>query len=274
MSLFVINSEKCKRDGICVAECPLQLIELKDKKSVPMPIDGADEMCINCGHCVAVCPHGAMSLATMKSEECAPVQKDLLPRLEQVEHLMRSRRSIRTYQDKAIGREKFEKLLDIARYAPTGTNSQQVKWVVVNSREGVRNMAGMVVDLIRHMISEKHPLAESYRLPGFVKAWEAGIDLISRGAPGLVIAHAPKDYMMAQTDSTIALTFLDLAAPSFGLGTCWAGFFMIAASQWPPLQQALALPEGNACFGAMMIGYPKYKYHRIPQRNAAMVEWL
>src|SRR5208337_5190217 len=154
------------------------------------------------------------------------------------------------------------------------SNSQQVKWLAVNSREEVQSMSGLAVDLIRHMIAEKHPMAERYRKFGIVKAWEAGIDIITRGAPGLVIASAPKDYRIAQTDSTIALTFLDLAAPSFGLGTCWAGIFMMAASQWPPLQQALALPEGHACFGAMMIGYPKYRYHRLPLRKEADITWL
>ena len=134
-------------------------------------------------------------------------------------------------------------------------------------------MAGLVVDLIRYMIEEKHPMGERYSLPRFVEAWETGTDLISRGAPGLVIAHAPKDYTLAQTDSAIALTFLDLAAPSFGLGSCWAGFFMMAASHWPPLQQALELPEGHACFGAMMLGYPKYEYHRLPLRKEADITW-
>lgn len=273
MGLFNIDSEKCKRDGICVAECPMRILEMKEASSAPSPVEGAEKLCIRCGHCVAVCPHAAFSLADMKTEDCPPIQKDMALNTEQVEHFLRSRRSIRAYRDKEIEPEKLGKLIDIAHYAPTGSNSQQVKWLVVNSREGVRGMAGLVVDLIRQMIEAKNPLAERYRMPGMVKAWEAGLDLICRGAPGLVVAHAPKDYMMAQTDCTIALTFLDLAAPSFGLGTCWAGFFMIAASQWPPLQKALALPEGNACFGAMMIGYPKYTYHRMPLRKEADITW-
>jgi nitroreductase len=66
---------------------------------------------------------------------------------------------------------------------------------------------------------------------------------------------------------------LDLAAPSFALGTCWAGFLMMAASHWPPLQNALSLPEGYACFGAMMIGYPKYKYQRLPLRKEPDIMW-
>ena len=273
MGLFEINAKKCRHDGICVAECPVSILEMKDPSSAPTPVEGAEERCIRCGHCVAVCPHGAFSLTEMKTKDCPPVKKDLPLSVEHVEHFLRSRRSIRTYQDKAIEHGKLEKLIGIARYAPTGSNSQQVKWLVVNSREGVRELTGMVIDLIRHMIKEKHPMAEAYRLPSFVKAWELGTDRISRGAPALVITHAPKGYAMAPVDCAAALTFLDLAAPSFGLGTCWAGFFMLAISQWPPLQQALALPEGNACFGVMMVGYPKYKYYRLPLRKEADITW-
>jgi nitroreductase len=250
------------------------ILEMKDDSSAPMLVQGAEELCIRCGHCVAVCPHGAFSLAEMKTEDCPPVRSALVLSVEHVEHFLRSRRSIRTYQDKAIERNKLERLLDIARYAPTGSNSQQVKWLTVNSREGVRSMSGLVVDLIRHMNAEKHPMAERYRKFDIVKAWESGTDIVTRGAPGLVIAHAPKDYINAKTDCAIALTFLDLAAPSFGLGGCWAGIFTMAATQWPPLQRALALPEGHACFGAMMIGYPKNKYHRLPLRKEADITWL
>ncbi len=273
MSFFIIDDKKCKRDGICVAECPLGLLEMKDPSLPPSPIIEGEQRCIRCGHCVAVCPQGAFSLSEMKTEECPPMKESMRFGVEQVEYLLRSRRSIRVYSDKEIERDKLTALLDIARYAPTGSNSQQVKWLVVDSREGVRDIISLVVDLLRHMIAEKHPMAEKYRFAAMVKAWESGIDLIGRRAPGLVIAHAPKNYMMAQTDCSIALTFLDLAAPSFGLGTCWAGFFMAAAANWPPLLKALALPERNACFGAMMIGYPKHTYHRLPLRKAADISW-
>lgn len=273
MGFFTIDEKKCKRDGICVAECPLRILEMKDPSMPPTPVEGAANICIKCGHCVAVCPHGAFSHSAMSAEDCPSVREDMSLSIEHVEHFLRARRSIRSYQDKAVEQAKLSKLIDIAHYAPTGHNSQQLKWLAINSYEAVQEMAGMVVDLMRHMITAKHTMADKYRLSGFVKDWEAGTDRICRGAPCLLVVHAPKDYMLAQADCTIALSFLDLAAPSFGLGTCWAGLFMMAASQWLPLKDALALPEGNACFGAMMIGYPKYKYHRLPLRAKADITW-
>ncbi len=273
MGLFSIDREKCKRDGICVSECPLRIIELRGDSPVPTPVEGAEQVCIRCGHCVSVCPHGAFSHSDMKPGDCPPVRRELALSIGQAEYFLRSRRSIRTYKDKRIEREKLQRLIEVARYAPTGTNSQQVGWLVIDSKEGVSSMAAMTIDWMRHMVQEDNPFARAYRMAGIVRAWEGGLDLICRGSAGLVIVHAPAEYAAAQVDSTIALTYLDLAAPSFGLGTCWAGFFMIAASCWPPLQQALDLPEGRRCCGAMMIGYPKYIYHRLPLRREPNITW-
>jgi nitroreductase/NAD-dependent dihydropyrimidine dehydrogenase PreA subunit len=267
-----VDQEKCRHDGICTAVCPVGIIEMKDG-SLPNLIAGMEDTCITCGHCVAICPHGALSLDTMSVEECPPLKAQLKIDSEQLGLLFRSRRSIRAYSDKEVEREKLARLIDMAHYAPTGSNSQQVQWLVINSREQLQAMAAANIDMLRYLIKEEHPLAKSYRLERLVAAWEAGKDPILRGAPALIIAHAPKAYSIAQVDSTIALTFFDLAAPALGLGACWAGIFMMAAAQWPALQEALALPEGNICCGALMVGYPKYDYHRLPTRKEAVVCW-
>lgn len=68
---------------------------------------------------------------------------------------------------------------------------------------------------------------------------------------------------------TIALTYLELAVPSFGLGARWAGYFNAAANMWPPMQKLMGLPEGHVSFKAMMVDYPKYRYQRLPIRNVA-----
>jgi nitroreductase len=189
------------------------------------------------------------------------------------EGFLRARRSIRVYRDKPVEREKLARLIEVARYAPTGSNSQRLGWIVIGSRERVKTLAGMVVDFFRHLAASGSPLAGSYRLGDRVAAWDSGIDVISRGAPALVAAHAPKEYGLGTVDCALALTYLDLMAPSLDLGSCWGGFFMMAAAHWPPLQQALGLPEGHACHGVMMVGYPKFAYYRLPMRNPPTIQW-
>jgi nitroreductase len=74
-------------------------------------------------------------------------------------------------------------------------------------------------------------------------------------------------------DPFIALSFLDVAAPALGLGTCWAGYLMAAIPQSPPLKEALGLSEAVTSLAAMMVGYPKYRYHRLPPRNEPQIAW-
>ncbi len=273
MTLITIDEKKCKRDGICVAECPIKILTMKTPESFPQPVPGADELCINCGHCVAVCPHGAFHHQNLQPEDCPEVRKEWLLSPEQAEHFLRNRRSFRTYKDKAVEKETLAKLIDVATYAPSGHNRQPVHWMVLHDKAELKRLTGLVVDWMRYMIKEQPAMAGPMHLDMIVGAWEAGVDVVCRNAPHLIMAHGDKTDPTTQASCTIALTYLELAAQPFGLGACWAGYFNVAATFWPPLQKALALPENHGSFGAMMVGYPKYKYHRLPLRRKARVTW-
>jgi len=272
-NLFEIDLEKCKRDGICAAVCPLKLITVSEEDKLPLPIDKAEKQCIRCGQCVAACPYGAFSLNVMKPEECAPFDAKLLPSPEQAKSFLTSRRSIRVYKKQPVDRETLADIIDTARYAPTAVNIQPVKWLVIENADEVNRLAGLVVDWMRNVIKEDPELAKGLGMKRFVADWEAGEDRICRGAPHLIIAHANGAIAAAQSSCTIALTYLELAAFSKGLGACWAGFFHRAATLYPPITQALNLPEGHQVFGAMLVGYPRYRYYCIPQRKKAAVTW-
>jgi nitroreductase/NAD-dependent dihydropyrimidine dehydrogenase PreA subunit len=272
MPLFVVDPERCKRDGVCVAECPTRIIELTPGDGIPhVPVE-AEEFCRNCGHCVAVCLHGAASITSMAPEQLPRVRPDWLLGREQVTHFLRARRSIRTYMPRPVEREVLAGLLDVARFAPSASNRQAVRWFVIYGAAEVRRLAGLTVDWMRAGLPSQPPAAQR-NARRFVEGWDSGIDMVCRGAPHLVIACAPADYPWATVDSAIALTYLELAAPSFALGACWAGILTNAARQWRPLQDALTLPDGQVFCGAMMIGYPRYRYTRLPLRNAAQVTW-
>lgn len=273
MNLFSVDMEKCKGDGICVAECPVHIIVMGDSSASPEPVDDASELCIHCGHCVAVCPHGAVSHQSMSSDRCPPFRKGWLPDAQRVEHFLRSRRSIRTYRKQPVDRETIEKLIDIARYAPSGHNSQPVRWLVIYDSGEVKRLAGLVVDWMKHLCEEQREFALSLHMDRIIEAWDKGVDSVCRAAPHLIVAHAPKDDRTAPAACTIALSYLELAAPSFSVGACWAGYFNTAASVWPPVRDALGLPQGHANLGALMIGFPQYAYYRLPLRDAPLITW-
>jgi len=272
MPLFVVDPARCRGDGICVDECPTRIIELKSGDPTPCVPAEAEEFCRNCGHCVAVCPHGAASITGMAPEQLPRLRSDWRPGPEQITHFLRARRSIRTYTPQTVEREVLAKLIDVARFAPSASNRQAVSWVVIYDAAEVHRLAGLTVDWMRAGLTSQTAAARRNTLR-FIAGWESGLDMVCRGAPHLVIAGAPASYPWAATDGAIALTYLELAATSFGLGACWAGILTNAARQWPPLQEALALPEDHIVGGAMMIGYPRYRYYRLPSRNEAQVMW-
>lgn len=273
MSLFVVDKAKCGLCGICVTACPAGLIKISDAEPVPMPVDGDDEGCFDCGHCVAACPNEALSHKHATPEQCLPIREEWRVRPEQVGQLMRSRRSIRNYEDRAVPRETIADLLDIARFAPSGCNTQPVHWLVIHDTDQVRQISAMVIDGLRNLLKQDLDFAMHEVLERLVKAWDDGADIVSLGAPHLMIAHGPKANPMAPSAGIIAQTYLELAASAFGLGACWMGLVDMTANTWPPLRRFLALPEGHVVLGTVAIGHPQFQYARIPPRHALRVSW-
>ncbi len=272
MNLITVNEQTCNRDGLCAAVCPINIIDFKPGV-YPAQIAEAENLCIKCGHCVAVCLTMSLQHRDIPLACCPEIQKELLISAEQCELFLRQRRSIRVYQDKPVPRENMTKLIEIARYAPSGHNSQSAQWLVIDSREELRKLSGIVADWMRWMLTNMTSFALSMHMDRTLGRWEQGHDVILRAAPALIIAHAEKSDRLAPSTCTIALSYLELAATSMNLGGCWAGYFNAAATTFPPMMAALALPEGHQSYGAMMVGFPKYRYKRLPPRKQPVINW-
>jgi nitroreductase/NAD-dependent dihydropyrimidine dehydrogenase PreA subunit len=273
MSLITVDQEKCNHDGICVAECPTRVIRMDSKEDYPSPTSDFQDVCIKCGHCVTVCPTGALSLDWLNPEDCKPIKQGLSVTPEQAEQFLRGRRSIRAFKEKTVPQTILEKLLEIACSAPSAKNQQPWHWIVVQEPAEVRRLAGMVIDWMRMVIQNNPEATETMGFIRVVARWDEGYERICRGAPHVIVAHADKNWGFGAEDCTLALSLLDLYAKSLGLGACWGGYFYKAVNAYPPLCEALGLPSDHLAFGAMMVGYPKFKYQRIPIRNRPRVTW-
>jgi nitroreductase/NAD-dependent dihydropyrimidine dehydrogenase PreA subunit len=273
MGLLKIDESKCQKDGICAASCPTGIIRLRDGNGFPEMVPGGDPMCLVCGHCVAVCPHGALDHERMPLEACPPIKKDLEIGSEQAVQFLRSRRSIRIFRDKPVEKEKIRRLIEIGRYAPTGSNTQRVEWIAFTDKEKIKSLAGLTVDWMRHLLEANPQSVPFAYAPLIIAAWDAGIDAVLRSAPALVVAVAPEEALNGLVDLSLALCYLELAAPKFGLGTCWAGMLRRGLLHSPELREAVGIPDGYPHFYPMMIGYPKFGYHRLPERKPPKITW-
>ena len=272
--LFVVDEEKCSKDGICAAECPLAIINFSDKQSVPKPVANAAAVCINCGHCVAVCPHGALTHKYLSPSDCLEVNKEMLLDERETAHFLRHRRSIRRYKNKPVEKEKLEKLIGMAAYAPSGHNSQPVLWQIINGKDKVFELTAHVIDWMQHVLKEQPNFGKAMHFDIITSAWKHKADAVSRGCPALILTNGGAQDPFADAACRIAMTFFDLAVPSLGLGSCWNGYFNRAALAWEPLKKALGLSDQMANYGAMMVGYPQYSYPRMPTRNAPKITWI
>lgn len=259
---LTVNTEACIKCGICVAECPTGLLVM----TAEGPNKGKGG-CIACGHCVAACPTKA-------------IDNDLTPRAQQVEidsakkfgpdqaeMFLRSRRSIRNYQDKAVSTADIMRILNVARMAPTATNSQGISYIVVRNKDTLAQISEAVLAWM-HEAAKTSAMMRLY-VRGAQAEVDKGRDYILRSAPALVVAYGPKkDIDRTRASGHSCLTYAELFAPTLGLGSCWAGFFEYACFAGDTrVLNLVGVPEDKEMAGAILLGYPKFKYRNIVERN-------
>ena len=273
MALIKVDAQKCVNDGLCQTACPGALIDIDDD-GLPRPVLNIENDCIRCGHCVAICPTDALLHIELPQNEFVEIKNELVMGPEAVKQLIKSRRSIRNYLETPVQRELIEKVIDIARFAPTGHNDQDVQYSVFDKGPTLKSIADSVIDYFRFLVDSKLDQQFPFDLNVLIDGYEKGDDVILRGAPVLIVAHGLKVHPMTSLSSNIALTTLELAAFGLGLGTCWAGFVMLAAmSGYKPLLNVFALPEDQQFCSAMILGYPQLTYRKIPVRKKPIIYW-
>lgn len=259
---FSLNAERCVRCGLCVAECPTGYLVMTEEG--PKPNRGG---CLQCGHCVAVCPTEAIDSPEMPRAEQMPMgdYKRLSP--EEAEKFLRSRRSIRTFKNTPVPKELLTRLVDVARMAPTATNSQNVGYHIVTNPDRLKRISQEVLDWM-HFMGKKNARMRLYAR-GADLYTKQGKDFILHKAPALIVAHVPEKMFDRGHDSAhFCLAYAELFAPSLGLGTCWSGFAEYCGQyDWEPFLKELNLPEGRKVGGAIMVGYPQYQYRYMPNRR-------
>ncbi|MEA1912937.1 MAG: nitroreductase family protein [candidate division WOR-3 bacterium] len=146
-----------------------------------------------------------------------------------VEKAIRERRSVRAYKDKEIPEKDLKKVLEAARLAPSASNRQSWKFVVVRDKRRKRELA--------------------------IAA--AGQDFIGK-APIVIAAVAlePEHVMRCEVpayavDLAIAIDHMTLQAVELGLGTCWIGAFY-----QDQVKKILEIPEKYKVVVLLPIGYP------------------
>jgi nitroreductase len=142
---------------------------------------------------------------------------------------IKSRYSVRSYLNKPVEKEKLDRILDAARLAPSGSNRQPWKFVIVRDAE-------MRKKLVR-ACSDQTFVGQA---PIVIAAVGLMPDrIMSCGVPGDPV------------DVAIALEHVALAATAERLGTCWIGSF-----HQDQIRTLLRIPANTKVIEVMTLGYP------------------
>ena len=143
---------------------------------------------------------------------------------------IRIRKSVRSYLDRPVEKEKLDRVLKAVRLAPSASNRQEWRFVVVTDPEKRRRLAE-----------------------------EAAGQRFIAEAPIVIAACAETDGKIMRCgqacypiDVAIAIDHLTLAAVAEGLGTCWIGSFDPDA-----VRRILGVPEQIVVVELLPLGYPK-----------------
>jgi nitroreductase/NAD-dependent dihydropyrimidine dehydrogenase PreA subunit len=273
MDFIQVDQDKCTRCGLCVKVCRGVLAMGGNGPKVIRPL------CIACGQCVAVCPHEALNNVKVPLDKQTSIKESLAINADAAAQFLRSRRSIRDYQQKPVPREKVLQILDIARMAPTACNSQGVSYHVVDNPDTLRAISAVITKWAEGELKRDSPMASSPWASNSAAQIEiyrqTGEDIVLRSAPCLIVAIADKNYAAPIRDNAyLSLAYSQLFAVAIGLGTCWAGLFEYCASiGHKPLLELLDIPEHMQIISGMMVGYPQYTYQRLVDRNHLDVTW-
>lgn len=268
MNLIYVDETKCIKCGICTKVCGPGILKMGGNG--PEAIH--PEVCIACGHCVAVCPQMALDNSKTPLANQSVLKEFPVLNADTAKQFLRSRRSIRCFKPNAVPREQLLKLIEIARFAPTAGNQQGVSYRIVENKETLKKATEVAIEWME--AQGKNPLRWSF--PHHVRAYrETGIDRILRDAPHLILATTPKNFSRGRENTIFSLAYLELYAPALGLGSCWAGLLeMCLFAKHAPLLELFNIPEDKEITGAVMVGYPQYRYQRLVERNPLDVIWL
>ena len=151
-------------------------------------------------------------------------------------NVIKSRESIRDYSDRKVEDEKINYVLECARFAPSWTNKQCWKFIIVKDKK-------IINDLSKTSI---------------INRWLKNVPIIIIACGNPKESGYRNDISYFIVDVSIALEHLVLAATDKGLGTCWIGGF-----NEKKVKKILGIPDNIRVVALTQLGYPAEKKHII-----------
>jgi nitroreductase/NAD-dependent dihydropyrimidine dehydrogenase PreA subunit len=290
-SKIEIDLDNCTTCKACISVCPARLFFIESE--VLQISDNFEESCIECGHCVAICPVNVISLKFHIGESLKEISiREKITSYESFLSLALTRRSIRQFKNEPVPKELIEKLLEIGRYSPTASNTENVYFTVVKDKTIVSKISSEITkratsfvkmyenpqerSKLENIMSEEEFKLARDNLPKtkrILKIIEQGIDFWCWNAE-LISIHGDKEIGSIPENCSLAAAHIMLAAETLGLATCSLGYLTRFSNQSKTIKSLLNIPSNHIVGYTLCIGYPNIKYKRVPARKPLKVEWI
>ncbi len=156
-----------------------------------------------------------------------------------VQEAILKRRSIRKYKSDLISDEQINKLIEAARLAPTGNNSQPQRFYIVKTEEDKRKL------------KENNILMQEF-------VYQAPIMIVCMSDPRVYVkkveAWDSDNQTRALRDLSLATSFMILQATELGLGTCFVGWI-----DKEKIKKVLNIPQDYIVPYVITVGYADEK---------------
>ena len=258
--MIQIDSALCGGCGQCAENCAVHALY----RAPDGTYQCNNVFCYRCGQCVALCPLGAVSMPDSEAPiPYIPERFDLDP--DVLLNAMRFRRSIRHFTGEKVTRRELEQLLEAGRCAPTSSNSQTVRFTVLDREfEALRpriweSFAAQARERGRKLLLRRY---ESYR------EHPDRPDALFYGGDQVLFVTAR--YFI---DGCLALANVELMAHAMGLGALYCDFIKWSVNADPALREYFGITEKQQLCGCLILGRTDLRFHRTAPRNPANVDW-
>lgn len=286
---FYIDKSLCKSCGRCLRECGKHIQIQEDKHISP-----DNPRCIKCYHCYTICPENAIKLKnkvkmpTYNQELFKSITEDNLT------NFLAYRRSIRSFQKREIDNSLIEKLIDRARYIPSGGNSHSYEFTVLKSgkvRSNIIDELTKIYKMRSYMLNNPvlrnivKPFVnrkmrgflknKSYRerMKSLVKRIYTGDDPFFYYAPVVIIIHSSQQIPTPKEDCVLAGYNIALLAQTMGLGACFVTLAQNAINTSNRCKKIINLSSRDNVNAVVVVGYPSMRHERIAPKPEKRVHW-
>lgn len=183
--------------------------------------------------------------------------------------LVQKRRSIRSFKPDPIPDDYVDKIIEAARWAPSGANSQPWQFVVIKDKETKDSIVDIVTEHRQYTLKVELTRPEDLRFPAALGPVrepgykDAPVFVILCGDPRTRDAY-PLSTVINRGDSVFgsslasAFLYMHLSATALGLGSQWVSATAHADVQCL-IKDLLGIPQKFEIYDTMAVGYPGHE---------------